>query len=67
MFLSFTGYGYDIFEVIFNLHVQGSKFGGKFDNFSEKPFKKLNSTEFMEFVFTKSGGGSMPICKKFTL
>ena len=28
-FASFTGYEDDIFEVISNLHVQGSKFGGK--------------------------------------
>ena len=30
-FASFTDYEDDIFEVIFNLHVQGSKFGRKFD------------------------------------
>ena len=40
----FTDYEDDIFEVISNLHVQGSKFGGKSK-------KKLNSTEFMELVF----------------
>ena len=34
-FASFTGYQDDIFEVIFNLHVQVSKFGGTFDKFCE--------------------------------
>ena len=56
-FASFTGYEDDIFEVISNLHVQGSKFGRKFDKFGGKPFKKLNSAEFMELVFSKSGVG----------
>ena len=32
-FASFTGYEDDIFEFISNLHVQGSKLGGKFDKF----------------------------------
>ena len=54
--LSFTGCEYDIFEVISNLHRQGYNFGGKFDKFSGKPFRKLNSAEFMEFIFSKSGG-----------
>ena len=53
-FASFTGYENDIFEVISNLHVQGFKFSGKFDKFGGKSFKKLNSAEFMEFVFSKS-------------
>ena len=56
-FASFTGYEDDIFEVFSNLHVQGSKFGGKFDKFGRKSLKKLNSAEFMEFVFSKSGQG----------
>ena len=30
---SFTGYEDDIFEIISNMHVQVSKFGGKFDKF----------------------------------
>ena len=30
-FASFTGYKDDTFEVISNLHVQGSIFGGKFE------------------------------------
>ena len=38
-FASFTGYEDGNFEVISNLHIQGSKFG-----------KKLNSAEFMKFV-----------------
>ena len=41
-------------SIIDNLHVQGSKFGGKFYKFVRKPFKKLNSVDFMEFVFSKS-------------
>ena len=37
------------------MHVQGSKFGGKFDKFEGKSFFfKLNSAEFMELVFSKS-------------
>ena len=46
-----------IFEVVSNLHVQGSKFGGKINKFGGKSFEKLNSTEFMEFVFSKSAMG----------
>ena len=30
---SFKGYEKYIFEVVSNFHVQGSKFGGKFDKF----------------------------------
>ena len=52
---SFTGYENDIFRVISYLHFQGSKIGGKMDQFGGKSKKKLNSTEFMEFVFSKSG------------
>ena len=53
-FASFTGYEGDIFEVISNLQVQESKFGGKFDKFDEKNnFKKFDSAEFMEFVFVQ--------------
>ena len=40
IFVLFTGYEEDIFEVIFNLHIQGYKFGGKFDKFGKKSFKK---------------------------
>ena len=53
-FASFTGYEEYICEVISNFHVEGSKFGAKFDKFSGKSFKLLNSAEFMEFVFSKS-------------
>ena len=53
-FASFIGYKEDIIEVIFNLHVQEAKFGGKKDKFSEKYFKKLNSAKFIEFLFSKS-------------
>ena len=53
-FASFTGYEDDIFEVISNLHVQGSKYGGKLYKLGENLFFKLNSAEFMELVFFKS-------------
>ena len=43
-----------MFEVISNLHLQGSKFGGKFDKFGGLFFMELNFAEFMEFVFSKS-------------
>ena len=36
------------------LHVQGTNFAGKKAQLGGKSFKKLNSTEFMEFVFSKS-------------
>ena len=51
----FTGYEDDILEVSSNLHVQESKFGGKMYKFGGKSFTKLNSAEFIEFVFSKSG------------
>ena len=35
-FASFTGYEDDIFDFFLNLHVQGSKFGGKFYKFEGK-------------------------------
>ena len=41
-------------KVFYNLHVQGSTYGGKFDKFGGNPLKKLNSAEFMGFVFSKS-------------
>ena len=53
-FASFTKYKDDIFEGISIFHVQGSKFGKKNYKFGRKSKKKLNSTEFMEFVFSKS-------------
>ena len=53
-FTSFTGYEDEIFEVISNLHVQGSKLGGNIDKFGGKSKNRLNSAEFMEFVFSKS-------------
>ena len=53
-FGSFIGYEDGILEVISNLHVQGAKFGWKKDKFGGKSIKKLNSAEFMEFVFSKS-------------
>ena len=47
------------------MHNQGFKFGGKINKFGGKSFKKLNSTEFMEFVFFKSerllGGPWLPL------
>ena len=39
-FASFTNYEDDIFEVSSNLHVQGSKFGGKMNKFGGKSKKK---------------------------
>ena len=45
-------------EVISNLHVQGSKFGGRNNIFGGKSFQRFNSTEFMEFVFSKSVAAS---------
>ena len=41
-------------EVISNLHVLESKFGGKIYKFGGKSLKWLSSAEFMEFVFSKS-------------
>ena len=43
------------------MHVQGAKFGGKKDKFGGKSFKKLNSAEFMEFVFSKSVSVSVSV------
>ena len=40
-FASFTNYEEDIFEVIPNMHVQGSKFGGKITNSAENQKKKV--------------------------
>ena len=37
-FASFTGYEDDIFEVTSHLHIQGSKFGGKFEKFGGNIF-----------------------------
>ena len=51
---SFTGYEDGILEVVSNLHIQESKFGGKINKFGGKSFKKLNSAEFMELIFSKS-------------
>ena len=50
-FAYFTDYEDDMFEIISNLHVHGSKFGGKINRFGGKSFTNFNSTEFMEFVF----------------
>ena len=50
-FASFTGYVYYFFEVISNLHIQEYRFGGKIYKFGGKSFKKLNSAEFIKFVF----------------
>ena len=58
----FTEYENDIFEVISYFHVQEYKFGGKINKFGGQIYKfggkskqKLNSAEFVEFVFSKSG------------
>ena len=54
-FALLTDYEDDIFECISNLHVQGSKFGGKINKVGGKSFFfKLSSAEFMEFVFFNS-------------
>ena len=53
-FASFIGYEEYILEGISNLQVQEAKFGGKKEKFGGKSFKKMNSAEFMEFVFSKS-------------
>ena len=37
-FVSLTGYENDKSKVIFNFHVQGSKFGGKFEKFGRNSF-----------------------------
>ena len=41
----------EIFEVFSNLLIRGSKFGVKINKFYGNSFKKLNFTEFMEFIF----------------
>ena len=51
LFASSMGYEDDILEFISNLYAQGTKVGGKRTNFCGKSFKKVNSAEFMEFVF----------------
>ena len=52
LFASLTGYENYILDS--NLHFKGAKFGGKLDKFGRKSSKKLNSADFMEFVFSKS-------------
>ena len=54
-FASCIGYEDDILEVIYNLQVQGAKLGRKKDTFGGNSFKKLNSAELIEFIFSKSG------------
>ena len=49
-FASFTGLN----KNISHLHVEQLKFCGKMDTFGGKYLKKLNSVEFMDFVFSKS-------------
>ena len=51
---SFTGYGDDYFKVISNLHVQSLKFEGIFWQIWQKIFLKINSMEFVEFVYSES-------------
>ena len=53
----FLEYEDNIFEIISNLHIQGSKFGGKINKFGGKSKTKLNSPEFMGFVFSGSALG----------
>ena len=67
-FASFTGYEDDILEVSSNLHVQESKFGVKIYKFGGTSKKKLNSAEFMEFVFSRSVAelGSWNFERRFT-
>ena len=51
IFASFTDYKGDIFEVISNLHVQGSKFAEKLTNLAENLKKKLNSKSAVQDCF----------------
>ena len=53
-FASFTGFEDVIFEVVSNFHIQGSTLVGKFEKFGGKSVLKLNSAEFIEFVFSWS-------------
>ena len=39
-FASLIGNDHDILEVVYNLNVQGAKFGGKKDKFGRKSFKR---------------------------
>ena len=50
-FASFTGYEDDIFEVISKLHLQGSKFGGKFEKFGNFFFFNLTSQSSWSLFF----------------
>ena len=56
IFATSTGYENDILKVISSLQVQESIFCKKIYKFGGKSFKKLNSVEFMELVFSKSEG-----------
>ena len=58
------GYKDDIFEVIFNLHVQSPNLAKKITNLvkdeektttKQQQQKTMNSAEFMELVFSMSG------------
>ena len=46
----------DIFEGISNLHVQGYKFGGKFDKFGGK-FDKLGGKSFLNPAYERQSSG----------
>ena len=54
-FVSFTGYEDEIFEVISNLHIQQSKFGGKFYKFGRILFKmelrRVHGVCFFQFCW----------------
>ena len=54
-FASFIGYEDKILEGISNFTFQEPNLAEKKDKFGGKSFKKLNSAEFTEFVFFKSG------------
>ena len=62
-FASFTDYEDDIFEVISNRHVQGSKFGGKIYNFGRKSFLKSWTPRSSWSLFVPG----LPVCRMFDL
>ena len=55
----FTGYEDDVLKLFLICTFKDKKFGGKNNQFGRKSKKQLNSTEFMEFVFSKSAVTSL--------
>ena len=58
-FASFTGYEDYIFEVVSNLRVEGSQFGGKFDKFGEKSLNKIELCRVHGVFFQVCIGGAL--------